>query len=201
MKFILVRHAQTTANTKSVILGGKEGGELSQRGLRQVKVLSARLSNEKFSEAYCSPANRARQTCDAVLACHDCKVTYCDELREIDMGELAGLSHEEADAKYPNILLDIFENPQQKIPGGESLIDVQTRVMPLIEKMAQKPGNPTILAVGHNVVNRVILSTLLGLPLDKCKNIKQKNACWALLDVKPGFAQIYTLDNSIHSTQ
>lgn len=192
-----MRHAQTTANTKSVILGGKEGGELSERGVRQAKALSARLANERFFEVYCSTANRARQTCGVVLAGHDCQISYCEELREIDMGDLAGLSHEEAEAKYPNIFIDAFEYPEKRIPGGESLIDVQARAMSLIKKLAQKDGNLTILAVGHNVVNRVILATLLDIPLAKCKNIKQKNACWTLLDVKPGFAQLYTLDNSI----
>lgn len=199
MKFILARHGETTANTKSIILGGREDGELSARGLRQVKVLGERLRGERFAGVYCSTANRARLTCAAVVGGRSCPVSYREELRELDMGDLAGLSHEEAEAKYPNIFEDVFKDPSKRIPGGESLLDVQARAMPLIENLANKEGNPTILAVGHNVVNRVILATLLGIPLEKCKNIKQKNACWARLDVKPGFAQLYTLDNSIHT--
>ena len=199
MKFFLVRHGETTANVKSVVLGGKEGGELSERGRRQAVALAKRLSDERISDVYCSSASRAKQTAERLIAGHDCNVFYCDDLREIDMGKLVGLSHEEAEEKYPRLLADIFTQPGKKIPGGESVLDVQARVMPLVKELAQKPGNPTILAVGHNIVNRVIIASLVGLPLGRGKTIKQKNACIALLDVKPGFAQLYTLDNSLHS--
>lgn len=197
MKLILVRHAETTANTKSVILGGREGGELSERGVRQAEALALRLRNERFSEVYCSPANRARQTCEILAAGR--AVSYRDELREIDMGELVGLSHEEADERYPRIFSKIADDPAERIPGGESVLDVQARAMPLMESLSRREGNPTVLVVGHNIVNRVILASALGLPLQKIKSIKQKNACWTVLDLKPGFAQLYTLDNSIHS--
>ncbi|MDD5111718.1 MAG: histidine phosphatase family protein [Candidatus Altiarchaeota archaeon] len=199
MKFILVRHAETTANTKRVILGGREGGVLSERGVRQAKAVAKRLAKEKILEVYCSAANRAVQTCELIAGGRTCKTHYCEELREIDMGELAGLSHEEAEEKYPMIFKDIFIRPDKKIPGGESILDVQKRAMPLIERLAEKPENPTILAVGHNIVNRVIIASLIGLPFECGKNVKQKNACISLLDVKPGFAQLYSLDNSLHS--
>jgi len=201
MKLILVRHAETTANTKSVILGGREGGELSERGVKQAKALALRLRNERFNEVYCSQANRARQTCAILSEGRDVPVSYREELREIDMGDLAGLSHEEADEKYPHIFSKIADNPKERIPGGESIQDVQARALPLMESLAQKEGNPTVLVVGHNIVNRVILATVLGMPLQRIKFIKQKNACWALLDMRPGFAQLYTLDNSIHSVR
>jgi phosphoserine phosphatase len=201
MKFYLIRHAETTANVKRVILGGKEGGELSERGKRQAAALAKRLSKEKILEIYCSSSNRAKQTAEAIMKASKCKIHYCDELKEIDMGELEGLSHEEAEAKYPNIFKDIFDFPDRRIPCGESISDVQGRAMPLVHKLAEKQGNPTIVAIGHNIVNRVIIASLIGLPLAHGKSIKQKNVCINLLDVKPGFAQLYSLDNSIHSVK
>jgi len=199
MKFFLVRHGETTANTKNVILGGKEGGELSERGRRQARALARRLSKEKITEIYCSPSNRARQTCEPIATGRDCKISYCEELREIEMGDLVGLSHEQAEEKFPNIFKDIFLSPAKRIPGGESLLEVQKRVMPLVERLAAKKGNPAILVVGHNVVNRVIIASLIRLPLDRAKSIKQKNACIALLDVRPSFVQLYSLDNSLRA--
>ena len=198
MKFFLIRHAETTANTKTVILGRKDGGELSARGRRQAKALAKRLSKEKISEIYCSTANRARQTAEEIMKGRDCRVFYCDELQEIDMGDLERLTHEEAEKRCPSIFNEISADPDKRIPGGESVRDVQKRVMPLIEKLARKEGNPTIVAVGHSIVNRVILNSLLGIPLGS-KALKQKNCCIAMLDVKPGLVQLYTLDNSIHA--
>jgi broad specificity phosphatase PhoE len=199
MKFILVRHAETTANAGTVILGREEEGVLSQRGKRQAKALARRFKRERISKAYCSPSNRARQTCEMILDGRNCNVVYSEELREIDMGDLVGLSHEEVKENYPETFRDIYSHPENKIPKGESISDVQKRVMPLIERIAQEPGDPAILVVGHNVVNRVIISSLIGIPLNKIKNIKQKNAAITVIDLKPGFAQLYTLDNSLHS--
>lgn len=59
MKLFIIRHAETTANTGRVILGGKEHGELSQRGKRQAAGLARRLSKEKMDEIYCSSLLRA----------------------------------------------------------------------------------------------------------------------------------------------
>ncbi len=199
MKFFLARHAETTANTKTVILGGKQGGELSERGKRQAEALSKRLSKEKFLEVHASSSNRAVQTAEAVMKRQGCRLFLHDELMEIDMGELVGLSHEQCNEKHPNILAEIFRKPSMRIPGGESLLDVRSRAMPVIEKIAGKRGDPSVLVVGHNIANRVILATLIGLPLEEGKNIKQKNACISVLDLKPDFAQLYTLDNSIHA--
>ncbi|MBI4399251.1 histidine phosphatase family protein [Candidatus Micrarchaeota archaeon] len=199
MKFFLVRHAQTTANASQVILGGKEEGRLSPRGQKQASELARRLAKEKISEIYCSSSNRCRQTAKLVARRHMCKITFLDELREINMGELTGLSFEKAEEKYPRVLRRLFTQPYRKLPGGESLKDVQKRAMPVIKKLAEKPGNPTILVVAHSLVNRVILASLLGLPLNRVRSIKQKNACINLLDVKKDFAQLYTLDNSIHT--
>lgn len=198
MKFFLIRHAQTTANTKTVILGRKDGGELSARGKKQAKALARRLSKEKISELYCSSATRARQTASFILKGRKCRVFYCDELQEIDMGDLEGLTHEQAEEMCPDIFMRVSKDQDTRIPGGESIRDVQKRVMPLIEKLAKKEGNPTIVAVGHSIVNRVILNSLLGIQPGS-KALKQKNVCISMLDVKPGFAQLYTLDNSLHA--
>ena len=199
MKFFLIRHAETTANAGKITIGGKQGGTLSERGRRQAAALGRRLAGERISEVYCSTSNRCVQTARIITKGQKCRTYFCDELREIDTGDLTGLSHEQIERKYPRAFDLIFEDPSRKLPGGESLLDVRKRVMPLINSLADKEGNGTVVAVGHNVVNRVIIASLIGLPLEKAGNIKQKNACRNLLDVKKGFAQIYTVDNSLHS--
>lgn len=199
MKFILIRHAETTANAGAIILGGKEGGTLSARGRRQAKAISRRLAKEKIKEVYCSTSKRCIETAKAVMVGRQCRFFFCEELREIETGKLTGLSHEEAEERYSAVFERMFEFPSRKLPGGESLEDVQRRVMPLIRKLAKKKGNPTIFAVGHNVANRVILASLIGLPLNKARSIKQKNACINLLDVTEGSASLYSVDNSLHS--
>ena len=75
-----------------------------------------------------------------MLGGRKCEVIYREELREIDMGDLVGLSHEEVKHQFPKIFSEIYHYPEKRIPKGESISDVQKRVMPLIEKIAQEPG-------------------------------------------------------------
>lgn len=198
MKLFIIRHAETTANTGTIILGGKEQGELSPRGKRQAAGLARRLGNEDIGEIYCSSLYRARQTAEKLAQGRKCDTFFCDELREIEAGKLVGLSHEQAEAEFPNAFNDSFAKPSKKLPGGENMLEVQNRVMPLVNKILEKNGGQATVIVSHNVVNRVIIATLLGIPLEKARCMKIKNACVALLDAKPGFAQLYSLDNSLH---
>ena len=197
MKLFLIRHAETTANTSTVILGGKEHGELSPRGKLQAAGVARRLAKEKISAIYCSSLFRARQTAEAIAKGRGCTVHFCDELREIEVGKLSGLSHEESEIKFPNAFNNAFESPSKKLPGGECVNEVKFRAMPLIEALV-KENNSTIAVIGHNVVNRVILASLLGMPLERARSLKIKNACVVLINPKPGFAQLYSLDNSLH---
>jgi broad specificity phosphatase PhoE len=201
MKLFIVRHAETTANVGRVILGGKEHGELSERGKRQAAGLAKRLSKEKITEIWCSPLTRARQTAEEIAKARECKVFFADELREIEVGSLTGLSHEQAEEKYPRVWEDAFANPWRKLPGGESIGAVRDRAMPVVERILERAGRGeggAVAIVGHNIVNRAIIASLIGLPLERGRGIKIKNACIALLDARPGFAQLYSLDNSLH---
>ncbi len=198
MKLFIIRHAETTANSAKVILGGKEQGELSQRGKRQALGLARRLGQEKITLICCSPLRRAGQTAAEIAKGRDCEVRPCPELREIEAGELAGMSHEQAEEQFPDAFNGAFADPQKKLPGGESMEDVGARAIPFVEKLISSNSSECIVLVGHNVVNRVILASLLGIPLQKARAIKMKNACIALVDAKPGFAQLYSLDNSLH---
>ena len=59
--------------------------------------------------------------------------------------------------------------------GGENFQQVQRRVLPAVMELMAAPSGSLILIVGHNVVNRVLLATLLDVPLAKARGIDQDN--------------------------
>ena len=195
MKLILVRHGQSTSNAQGIIMNDACGGvHLSPRGLRQAKSAGRHLAKEKFSHIFCSPLNRARETCAEISKYHKTRVSCVEELREISAGKLAGTRR----TRYRGEFDKAFSNPNYRIVGGESMNDVAKRLKPFIRRLEKINGNQTALIVAHNALNRVLIASLIGLPLNKCRAIKQKNCAITIMDLATKPPQIYTIDNSIH---
>lgn len=192
LKLILVRHAQSADNSSGRVAGSERDNGLSERGKRQAKVLVRRLSHEKTSVLYCSPMRRAQETAAFLHK----RPVIVDALREIDFGKLTGLSQEEIDSRFPGKLNKLFTTPGYSLPCGESTVALQRRLQPFMRKLlARKSG--TAVVVAHNVVNRVIIASLLGLPLSKCRRIKQKN-CAVTTFYLSDRVELFGLDNSVH---
>jgi len=196
MKLILVRHAQSLDNAKLSVVGGGGSG-LSERGKRQASELAKRLADEKIAAVYSSPLQRALETAEAAAK----PIEVAEELREINLGRLEGLSHEDLEKRFPGVIERMFENPRYRVPGGETILEVHDRTMPFVNKLKKKHSNETIALVAHNVVNRVIIASLLGLSLGHCRNVKQKNAAVTVFYLQKGRKQLYELDNTIHFTR
>ncbi len=196
MKLYIVRHCQTIGNAAAKIQGSRTQGELTERGRRQLAALRRFFGREKISAVYSSPQARALSTAKGI---GQKKPVCLESLMEIDFGEIEGLDHDEVEARHPKLFDQIFENPKKRFPHGESLLDVQRRLEPLVRRLHQTPGNPTVVIVGHNVVNRVLLATLLDLPLEHCRMFKIKNASIAELDANPAHRRLYLLHNGFAS--
>jgi probable phosphoglycerate mutase len=93
---------------------------------------------------------------------------------DIDYGDWQGLTPDEVGRKWPELLDTWYRAPDwAAIPGGESLQDVLARaVMALRDVIGRHPGE-TVVLVGHDSVNRVILLHALDLPLSRYRRLGQ----------------------------
>jgi broad specificity phosphatase PhoE len=60
-----------------------------------------------------------------------------------------------------------------KIPGGETLADVLSRATIMLRDISRRHTDQTIVLVGHDCVNRVLLLLALHLPLSRYWHISQ----------------------------
>ncbi|MDP2717729.1 MAG: histidine phosphatase family protein, partial [Candidatus Micrarchaeota archaeon] len=139
MKLYVVRHCQTDGNASFRIQGGRTPGALTERGRKQLAALRRFFSRERIAALYCSPQARAVSTAKGI---GQKKPVLLEALKEIDFGAIEGLSHDEVEKSHPKLFDAVFENPDKRFPGGESLADVQRRLLPLVQKFHQTPGNP-----------------------------------------------------------
>ena len=104
-------------------------------------------------------------------------------LLEMDLGAFEGMEAKLWFEKYPHFLKDWRETPSAvKMPGGESLQEVQTRAIDTLERITQKyPPQSTLLFCSHNFVNRTILCHAMGKSLDRFRELQQGTAALNIL--------------------
>jgi broad specificity phosphatase PhoE len=74
---------------------GHQGGELTERGLVQAKLLGERLAGIEFSKIYVSDLNRTIQTAEMILKYHsETEVIFEKRIRERSGGLLEGETFE-----------------------------------------------------------------------------------------------------------
>ena len=92
VKVILIRHDETDWNRARRIQGGNSDTQLNQNGRQGAKSLALRLKPEKIQAIYTSPLQRARETAQVIARYHQLEVKTETTLKEIEVGELEGVT-------------------------------------------------------------------------------------------------------------
>jgi len=174
LRLILVRHGETDWNRILRIQGGKSDTPLNRKGAQQAEELASRLEQEDIKAVYSSPLKRALNTARAIAAQHRLGVIAEPLLREIEAGELEGVTTAELGMRFSDYL--IRDGTDKKIPGGESLADLQARCWGFIEKVRKQHSNGNVVLVSHYFVILSVICAVLGLPLEDITRFRMSNA-------------------------
>ncbi len=178
MKIILVRHGQTDQNTKEIIQAPDVS--LDEKGRAQAEQVAEKLRSEEISIAYVSNFKRAADTADIILKFHPhTKVVFTPALQEKDTGVFVGRAH--ADQKKAREVsgLTFYEFRPE---GGESLVDLQKRVIEFYEQVIREHQSETILVVTHNGAIKTLLLHLTGKTLAEWSTINVPNTAVTVID-------------------
>ena len=172
IKLILIRHTETKWNKQKKYLG-RTDISLSPKGQKQAGFISGYLRNKNISVIYSSKLKRVIETATAIAKPHNLEVKQDVGLNEIDFGKWEGMTFNQIRKKYPDLARKYLSDPlNTKIPEGESLLKFRNRINKALEKiLAQEKG--TIVIISHAGVNRIIICSLLKLPLSYLWQIKQ----------------------------
>ena len=178
-RVILIRHGQTAWNEGAGAerFRGRTDLPLDATGQAQARAVATRLRDEPIAALYVSPLLRARQTISPLATERSLSLQAHRGLLDIDYGQWQGLTHSEASAAHPELYALWRTTPGQvRFPGGEGLADVQARLRALMDELASRHPGETVAMVGHQIVNKVLVCTLLGLDLDQIGRIHQDTA-------------------------
>lgn len=159
-KLYLVRHGQTEFNAE-----GRIGGDphLSSRGRDQARCLARHLQGVRIDHLFTSTRLRSHETAAYLTATRPgCHVWSLPEFDELDAGICENMRYEDIRRTMPEVTrgrnADKFN---YRYPEGESYAMVQERVERGVRRALFLSGGTPTCIVGHQAINRVILSMFL----------------------------------------
>ncbi len=176
MKLIITRHGETIEN-KQGIMQGHLPGKLSELGIEQAKKLAERLKEEKIDVIYSSDLTRAADTAKEIAKFHsDVPLIFTKELRERNLGELQGRNKSEFGWKEGSMEL-VGEK-------GETLEESVERAKKFLHQILHKHKKDTVLVIGHNGINKAIISQIIGKTMMEMKKMGiLKNTCVNIFEI------------------
>lgn len=210
---LLVRHGESRWNLVNKFTGWADV-PLSQRGVKEAMIIAKRIKHLKLDKAFTSNLERAHETLLIMLSkhhrtglfVHECDhggmrypaITNNDEipvytswhLNERNYGMLQGMNKRKAAKKYGyKKVLAWRRGYDERPPGGESLSDVATRVVPYFKKhvMSAIENKQNVLVVAHGNTLRAIIKHIEGISSEEIAN----------LELAPGMPFIYTYNKGM----
>lgn len=174
----LVRHAESQANVDR-LYGGWMDTPLTALGIEQAKALAKRFKKEHIGQAYCSDLLRTRTTFDMMGL--RCPVEYSKALRERHYGNLEGTKWDDDPERKKHHLDPFFKGH-----GGESSVDVQSRVWKFFQDTVFRCGEENVLVVSHHGPLVTFACKFLDIPLERWRVLRLGNAGLSILEREDG---------------
>lgn len=164
-RILAVRHGETLWNRDTRIQGHTDI-DLSDHGRWQAEQLAHALRDEPIAAVYASDLSRAHDTAQSVARRHDRPVQTHRGLRERAFGRFEGHTWAELESRYPVETLAWRKRVPDFAPeGGESLLQLQARVVPTVEELAARHPGEQILVVAHGGVLDILYRAATRLDL------------------------------------
>ena len=167
MQVLLVRHGATDWNLQGRCQGATDL-DLNEVGIRQAEQIAASLTNETIHGIYSSNLKRAQQTAQFISLHHQLPVFIETDVRELDHGELEGLTFAEIKENYSQFIQKWRTEPAEiRVPGGERLVDVARRAWNGLNRIVQlHTAQETLVVVSHNFPILGIICRITGTHLN-----------------------------------
>jgi len=157
----LIRHTETEYNVVNRIGGDSS---LTKKGEEQAAALGRFFKKKKISFIFTSKKKRTIDTAKAICARQDdCRIISLMEFDEINAGICERMTYEDIEKKMPHVFKKRGANKYHYVyPDGESYETMKPRIIQGIKKaffLNRRAHN--VMIIGHQAVNRMILSHFL----------------------------------------
>ena len=199
-RLLLIRHGRTRLH-KDDRFWGKTDIPLSIIGIKQAGHLRDRLAAEKITAVYSSTLSRARVTAEIIAAGHKLEVKPSAELCECNFGYIEGLTYPEIKRLYPSLAEELNDRTAVTFPGGESLDQLNKRVMTFLKRLEKHKPQDTVAVIAHGGPIRLIICNLLGFEQKHWQQLRVDLASLSIVETYPQTAILSLLNDTSHLKQ
>lgn len=199
MDILLVRHAESIANTQGIYQGQTYDTDLSETGYKQATALAKALTALKIQTIYTSPLKRTVQTAEIINAKLLLNAPLTDNrLLEINHGKWEGKTKQQIDQLFPG-QMDIWKNNPDNLtmPQGEHVNQVYQRILEFLQEISRQDYTRT-LVVTHDAVIRVILTKLLMREIKDLWLYQLDAAGYSTIEWNGQFKQVIKINENSH---
>jgi broad specificity phosphatase PhoE len=193
--FYLIRHGDHHWLPRG-IAGRIPGVHLNANGKKQVEELAERLAKAKFDAIYSSPLERAVESAEPLAKKTGLEIKMAPEIIELNFGDWNGKTFDQLNAD-PRWADWNRHRSVVRMPGGETMIEVQSRVVAFISKLHDQQPNATFALFSHGDSIRAALCHWLGMPLDLLPRVDLKPASVCILKLEGDAPSVVAINNSL----
>ena len=201
-RVIVIRHGQSNFNTRRIIQGRCDESVLTDLGQQQAARAGKALQGLSLAALYCSPLQRAKQTAEIVASQLDGAPTPTpnDLLREVNLPLWEKMSVAEVQEKFADDYAVWKRSPDKfsmALPEGDyfPVLELREQAKAFWEATLANHAGETIAIVGHNGINRCLISTALGIEAERYQSLLQNNCAISVLNFKGGYRDPVQLES------
>jgi broad specificity phosphatase PhoE len=197
-KIYLIRHGQTDYNLQGIVQGSGVDSSLNSTGWQQARLFYHKYQALPFQKVYISALQRTYQSVAQFIE-QGLPYEKSSALNEISWGEYDGkLDTKDQESIYWSILNRWKTGDlSAKVAGAENPMEVKERLLAFAAHLLDSPEH-TILICMHGRAMRVLLSILMGKPLEEMDAFKHSNLCLYVLELEGDRVSIHQENDTSH---
>lgn len=168
-KITFIAHGATIYTEEDRICDKVSHPPLNEVGQEEAEKIARWIvqRSPKIDKIYTSPSLSCVQTANFIANEYDIDFEISEELKNQDFGIWKGLTYQEVEKKYPDMLKQYHDFPSTYMPeNGESLKTFDERVENSINKLIDENHSRRIIVVTHSNFVRAAIRNALNLPIE-----------------------------------
>lgn len=172
-KITFIRHGSTINTEENRLFDDESYPAINANGREEMEKISDWVRNKglKIDKIYSSSALRTVQSARVLSEVCNCDFEILTNLNSRKVGIWSGLSFSEIEKKYPKMLEQYHENPENYSPeGGKTAIEYNKKVNDVLNSIIEKNLHKRLIIVTHGEVIQAAIANALQIPL--CNQFK-----------------------------
>lgn len=168
-KITYIAHGTTIYSEEHRLSDNENYPPLSDKGREDAEKIAKWVvrRSPRVDKIYTSIALRCLQTARVICAYYKKDFEIASELYNRKAGLWSGLSYNEIEKKYPEMLKKYHNNPSCFWPNdGETLLDLDFRVKNAIDEIVEKNLTKRIIIITHPDIIRAAIHNAMGIPVE-----------------------------------